>query len=93
MNSKRFDGVSVRFKGGDLYERSLGRYRVPRFTDLPAIEAVLVRNDALEPQGGGEPAIVPVGAAVANAIADATGARPYRMPFTPEVVKAAIAKG
>jgi CO/xanthine dehydrogenase Mo-binding subunit len=33
-----------------------------------------------------------VGAAIANAICDATGARLFRMPMTPEQVKKAIAK-
>ena len=36
------------------------------------------------PQGGGEPAIIAIGAVVANAIYDATGARLYRMPMTPD---------
>ena len=42
-------------------------------------------------QGGGEPAIVPLGAAIANAVFDATGARLYRLPMTPERVKKALA--
>ena len=37
------------------------------------IETVLVKNDALAPQGGGEPAIVPMGAAIANADVTMTG--------------------
>ncbi len=44
------------------------------------------------PQGGGEPAIVVVGAAVANAIFDAVGARVLRMPMTADRVKAAMPK-
>src|SRR5450830_795777 len=52
---------------------------------------VLVKNDELTPQGGGEPAIVPVGAVVANAIFDATGARLFQMPMTAERVKKAMA--
>jgi nicotinate dehydrogenase subunit B len=43
-------------------------------------------------QGGGEPALVPLGAAVANAIFDATGTRLTRMPMTPGRVKAALAR-
>jgi len=42
------------------------------------------------PQGGGEPAIVPMGAAIANAFFDATGVRLYRLPMTPDRVKAAL---
>jgi len=50
-----------------------------------------VKNDALSPQGGGEPAIVPMGAAIANAVFDATGVRIYRLPMTRERVKKALA--
>ncbi len=50
-----------------------------------------MKNDALAPQGGGEPAIVPMGAAIANAVFDATGVRLFRLPMTPARVKAAIA--
>ena len=53
---------------------------------------MLVKNDALAPQGGGEPAIVPMGAVIANAVFDATGARIFRLPMTPERVKAAMGR-
>lgn len=79
------------FKGGDLLTKSFADYEIPRFTGMPEIETFLVKNDAVEPQGGGEPALVPVGAAVANAIFDATGARLTEMPFTPARVKEALA--
>lgn len=46
----------------------------------------------VNPQGGGEPAIIGVGAAVDNSIFDATGARLFRVPFTPERVINAIKK-
>jgi nicotinate dehydrogenase subunit B len=80
----------VRFKGGDVLDRNFDTYEIPRFSWLPEIETVLVPNDELTPQGGGEPAIVPIGAAVANAIFDATGARLFQMPFNPERVKTAL---
>jgi nicotinate dehydrogenase subunit B len=81
----------VRFRGGELRDENFDTYSVPRLSWLPRIETVLVKNDAVPPQGGGEPAIVPMGAAIANAVFDATGARLYRLPLTPERVKAAIA--
>ncbi len=49
------------------------------------------KNDA--PQGGGEPAIITMGGAVANAICDATGARVLRMPMSPDRVVEALRKG
>ena len=46
-----------------LFDRNLGTHRLPRFSWIPKIETVLVANDELPSQGGGEPAIVPLGAA------------------------------
>ncbi len=82
----------VRFKGGKILETNFGTYRLPRFSWVPAIETVLVSNDQVAPQGGGEPAIINMGAVVANAVFDATGARMHRLPMTPERVLAEIKK-
>jgi isoquinoline 1-oxidoreductase len=81
----------LRFKGTEILDRNFDTYELPKFSWLPRIETILVKNDELSPQGGGEPAIVPVGAAVSNAVFDATGARLFRLPMTPERVKTAIA--
>ncbi len=80
----------IRFKGGQIFTTNFDTYELPRFSWMPEIETVLVRNDELPPKGGGEPPIVPVGAAVANAIFHATGARLYQFPMTPERVKEAL---
>ncbi|HSN68697.1 MAG TPA: molybdopterin cofactor-binding domain-containing protein, partial [Thermoanaerobaculia bacterium] len=80
----------LQFKGGAIADQNFGTYEIPRFSWVPRIETVLVQNDELAPQGGGEPAIVPMGAAIANAIFDATGARLYRLPMTPKRVLAAL---
>jgi len=80
----------LRFDGGRILDTNFDTYELPRFSWLPEIEAVLVPNDELDPQGGGEPAIVPMGAVVANAVFDATGARLRRLPMTPERVLAAL---
>jgi isoquinoline 1-oxidoreductase len=80
----------VRFKDGKILDENFDSYELPRFSWLPRIETVLVKNDELPPQGGGEPAIVPMGAAIANAVFDATGVRLYRLPLTPARVKAAL---
>ncbi len=81
----------LRFKGGQILDDNFDTYELPRFSWLPKIEAVLISNDELSPQGGGEPAIVPMGAVIANAVFDATGVRMYRLPMTRERVKAALA--
>jgi isoquinoline 1-oxidoreductase len=80
----------VHFTGGEVLDRSFSTYQLPLFSQVPKIEAVLVDAPEVASQGGGEPAIVPVGAAVANAIFDAVGARLNRMPMTPERVKTAM---
>jgi CO/xanthine dehydrogenase Mo-binding subunit len=82
----------VSFKGGEILDQNFNTYELPRFSWLPEIETILVKNDEVEPQGGGEPAIVPVGAAIGNAIFDACGARLFRMPMTPKRVKEAMEK-
>ena len=80
----------LRFEGGRILDTNFDTYSIPRFSAVPRIETVLVPNDDLAPQGGGEPAIVPMGAVLANALFDATGARLYRLPLTPERVRAAL---
>lgn len=81
----------LRFRGGDILDRSFATYEIPRFSWAPHIDAVLVKNDELAPQGGGEPAITTTGAVLANAVFDATGARLLRLPMTAERIRQAIA--
>jgi isoquinoline 1-oxidoreductase len=83
----------VRFEGGRILETNFDSYVLPRFSWVPRIETVLVPNDDLAPQGGGEPAIINMGAVVANAIFDATGARMLRLPMTRERLLAEIRRG
>ncbi|MFN8012551.1 MAG: molybdopterin cofactor-binding domain-containing protein [Holophagaceae bacterium] len=80
----------LRFKGGEILDRNFDTYPLPRFSHVPKLETVIVENPGLAPQGGGEPAIITVGAVLANAVADACGARLYRLPMTPARVKAAL---
>jgi nicotinate dehydrogenase subunit B len=82
----------ITFKGGQIFTTNFDTYELPRFSWMPEIETLLIKNDELPPKGGGEPPIVAIGAAVANAIFDATGARLYQFPMTPEKVKGALTK-
>jgi nicotinate dehydrogenase subunit B len=81
----------IRFERGAVFDENFDSYHVPRFSWLPRIEAILVENRDLGPQGGGEPAITTVGAVVANAIHDAVGARLYEPPMTPCRIPSAVA--
>jgi CO/xanthine dehydrogenase Mo-binding subunit len=58
---------------------------------VPKIETVLIDRPEEEATGAGETTITIAGAAIGNAIFDATGARLRQIPFTPERVKAALA--
>src|SRR5262252_511347 len=65
-------------------------YPILRFSDVPQIEIELIDRPTEAPVGAGEAACTTVGAALANAVFDATGARLRTVPFTPERVKAAL---
>jgi len=80
----------LRFRGSRILDRNFDSYAIPGFSDVPRIDTVLVRNDTLPPQGGGEPAITCCGAAIANALSDATGARMDRLPLAAERVRRAV---
>jgi isoquinoline 1-oxidoreductase len=85
-------GEEVRFEGGKILDSNFGTYELARFSWLPRIETAFVSNDALPPKGGGEPAIINMGAVLANAIFDASGARIRRLPMTRDRVLAEVSK-
>jgi nicotinate dehydrogenase subunit B len=80
----------IHFKGGEIFDLNFDTYELPRFSWLPKIETVLIEAKNSPPQGGGEPAIICMGAVVANAIYDAVGARLFQLPMTPERIRAAM---
>jgi len=82
----------IHFENGKIQDLNFGTYEIPRFSWLPKIETVFVKNDELSPQGGGEPAIICMGGVIATAVHDATGARPLQLPMTPDRIKATLAK-
>jgi isoquinoline 1-oxidoreductase len=87
-------GAIVQAIGGALFEKILfadgriqnprfAQYRVPRFSDTPEIEVILIDRKDLPSAGAGETGIVGLAPAVANAIFAATGVRLPRMPMAP----------
>ena len=74
----------VRFAQGRIVTRSLSEYRVPRFSDVPAIDVVLRDRPDIASAGAGETPIVCVAPALANALFTATGARVRSLPLLPE---------
>ncbi|HTT26013.1 MAG TPA: molybdopterin cofactor-binding domain-containing protein, partial [Thermoplasmata archaeon] len=79
---------------GRLLNPRLLDYRIPTLPEVPPVEAVALEGalgaGPFGAKGIGEPPIIPVPAAVANAIADATGARLTELPMTPERVARAL---
>ena len=65
-------------------------YPILRFPDVPKLDIVLIDRPTEPPLGAGEAACAPVGAALANAVFDASGARLRIVPFTPERVKSSL---
>ncbi len=83
----------VHFKDGEIFDRNFDTYEIPRFSWLPKIETVLVENREVPASGCGEPPIVNMGAVIANAIYDASGARLLQLPMTPARIKEALKRG
>ena len=80
----------LHFSKGGILDLNFHKYHIPRFSWMPKLETVIVQNNTLSPQGGGEPPIITTGAVLANAVSDAIGVRINRLPMTPERVLAAI---
>jgi CO/xanthine dehydrogenase Mo-binding subunit len=90
----QIEGGTVMALGGALFEqvmladghlgsRSLAGYRVPRFSDIPAIDVVLVDRPDIPSAGAGETPLIAVAPAVGNAIFAATGRRLRGLPLIP----------
>jgi CO/xanthine dehydrogenase Mo-binding subunit len=82
----------IQFQGGDIKNHSFDTYELPRFSWVPKIDTVIMDRKDQPPHGGGEPSIICMGALIANAIFDATGARLFQLPMTPERVLEALKK-
>jgi CO/xanthine dehydrogenase Mo-binding subunit len=74
---------AIRFENGRIVNPHLAQYRVPRFSDLPRIEVVLVDRKDQRSMGAGETPLTGIAPAVANAIFGAAGVRLRSMPLAP----------
>jgi len=72
---------AAEFERGHLLNASFARYRVPRFAQSPAISVVLAGTRENPPTGAGEPGIVPIAPAIANALFDLNGKRIRELPL------------
>ena len=78
---------AIEFENGRITNPHLADYRVPRFSDAPKIEVVLVNRKDLASAGAGETPIVGIAPAVGNAIFAATGIRLRSLPMVPDGLK------
>ncbi len=74
---------AIDFAGGRILNPRFSRYRVPRFSDAPKLETVLLDRKDLPSAGAGECPIVALAPAVGNAIFNATGVRLRSLPMVP----------
>ena len=82
---------AVRFDASGVKSSDWVSYPILTFSEVPPITVELIDKPGLPFLGAGEASQGPTGAALANAIADAVGARLRDVPFTPVRVKAALA--
>ncbi len=80
---------SIEFENGRIKNPHFANYRVPRFRDVPEIDAVLLDRKDLLSAGAGETPIMTVAPAIGNAIFDATGVRLNSLPLVPNGLRRA----
>jgi xanthine dehydrogenase YagR molybdenum-binding subunit len=84
-------------ESGAILTTTLDGYKMPTIADVPEIVSELIdvpdtQLTSLGSKGIGEPPIIPVAAAIANAIRDATGADVRSLPITREEMLRALAE-
>ena len=80
----------IHFDSGVIAEKNFDAYQIPKFSNVPAINTILIDAPERASTAGGEPAIMCVGAVLANAIHDRTGAWVRHLPMTAAQVQAAL---
>jgi nicotinate dehydrogenase subunit B len=77
---------AIQFANGRVLNPHFAQYRVPRFSDAPAMEVVLIDRKDVPSAGAGETPIVGIAPAIGNAIFAATGKRFRALPMAPKGV-------
>jgi nicotinate dehydrogenase subunit B len=80
---------AIEFADGRILNAKFSKYRVPRFSDTPLIETVLLDRKDIPSAGAGETPIVGLAPAIGNAIFDAVGVRLRSLPMVPDGLKQA----
>ncbi len=74
---------ALQFNDGRILNPHFADYRLPRFSDTPQVEIVLLNRKDITSAGAGETGLVGLAPAVGNAIFAATGSRLRNMPMAP----------
>ena len=74
----------IDFKDGKIVNPNFSSYRVPRFSDTPQMEVVMVNRKDLPSAGAGEAPIVGIAPAIRNAVVNAGGKKIYTLPLASE---------
>ena len=74
----------IHFDNGKILNPHLTEYRVPRFSDMPQIDVVILDRKDIPPAGAGETPIMALAPAISNAIFAATGIRLRSLPMVPQ---------
>lgn len=82
----------VRFDRTRVLSVDWETYPILTFREVPAIETVLLDRPGAPYLGAGEATQGPTAGAIANAVADAIGVRVRDLPFTPDTIRAAVAR-
>ena len=82
----------VDFDSAGVKSLNWNSYPIMKFSDVPAVDIVLINHPELPPMGAGEASTTAVAAAIGNAIFDAVGVRLRQVPFTPERVRSGLAQ-
>jgi len=75
---------AMTFKDGTPQQENFHQYRLIRHSEAPEEIETFFVNNGIDPTGLGEPSLPPIAAALANAMAKATGTRMYTQPFINE---------
>jgi isoquinoline 1-oxidoreductase len=84
---------AIEFENGRILNGRFSSYRVPRFSDVPVLETVLLDRKDIPSAGAGECPMIGLAPAIGNAIFDATGVRLRSLPMVPNGLKAEQARG
>ncbi|MGH9701939.1 MAG: molybdopterin cofactor-binding domain-containing protein, partial [Candidatus Acidiferrales bacterium] len=94
----QLEGANIMGLGGALFEAiefencrilnpRFSKYRLPRFSDIPRLETVLIDRKDIPSAGAGESPLMALAPAIGNAIFDASGIRLRSLPLVPDGLK------